>query len=218
VTSVHECSICGYQYDPAIGDPENGVAAGTPFADLPPEWVCPLCGASQDLFNEVERQAKQPEKPAAEETVKEYRNKDIVVHWYPKQCSHAGKCWKEMPWVFNPAKQPWINIETCSTEDLIRTIDLCPSHAIRYSLPEGSTVDPALAKGPGSVDYQVDTGAAVKIRMVNKGPLLVQGPVQVFDHSGELIRQADSLVLCRCGKTKNQPFCDGSHLQENEQS
>jgi len=47
------CVICGYVYDPAIGDPDNGVAAGTAFADISEDWVCPLCGASKDDF-EVE--------------------------------------------------------------------------------------------------------------------------------------------------------------------
>ncbi|MFH1732838.1 MAG: rubredoxin [Planctomycetota bacterium] len=44
------CSICGYVYDPEIGDPENGVDPGTAFADLPDDWVCPDCGAAKDLF------------------------------------------------------------------------------------------------------------------------------------------------------------------------
>jgi rubredoxin len=39
------CNICGYVYDPAKGDPDNGVAPGTAFADLPESWVCPDCGA-----------------------------------------------------------------------------------------------------------------------------------------------------------------------------
>ncbi len=47
------CVICGYVYDPAIGDPDNGVVAGTAFADISEDWVCPLCGASKDDF-EVE--------------------------------------------------------------------------------------------------------------------------------------------------------------------
>lgn len=49
-----ECSICGYIYDPDVGDPENGVDPGTPFDQLPDDWVCPICRASKDEFNEVE--------------------------------------------------------------------------------------------------------------------------------------------------------------------
>lgn len=44
------CGICGYVYDPAMGDPEAGVAPGVPFAELPADWVCPLCGAAKDEF------------------------------------------------------------------------------------------------------------------------------------------------------------------------
>ena len=47
------CSLCGYEYDPAAGDPDNGVAPGTAFDALPDDWACPLCGASKDQFEEA---------------------------------------------------------------------------------------------------------------------------------------------------------------------
>jgi rubredoxin/flavin reductase (DIM6/NTAB) family NADH-FMN oxidoreductase RutF len=50
----YKCNICGYIYDPAEGDPENGVEAGTAFDDLPDDWVCPECGAGKDEFEAVE--------------------------------------------------------------------------------------------------------------------------------------------------------------------
>jgi rubredoxin len=49
----YEC-VCGYVYDPADGDPDNGVNPGTAFADLPGDWVCPLCGATKDNFEKVD--------------------------------------------------------------------------------------------------------------------------------------------------------------------
>ncbi|MDT8716556.1 rubredoxin [Clostridium sp. 19966] len=48
------CVVCGYIYDPAEGDPDNGVAAGTSFEDIPEDWVCPLCGVGKDQFEVVE--------------------------------------------------------------------------------------------------------------------------------------------------------------------
>ncbi len=48
------CTVCGYVYDPAEGDPDNGIPAGTPFENLPPEWVCPVCGAGKDQFEPEE--------------------------------------------------------------------------------------------------------------------------------------------------------------------
>lgn len=51
--SKYECVVCGYIYDPAKGDPDNGVAAGTPFDQVPDTWVCPDCGAGKSEFQEV---------------------------------------------------------------------------------------------------------------------------------------------------------------------
>ncbi len=45
------CNICGYVYDPSAGDPENGVAPGTAFENLPDSWVCPVCGAAKSEFS-----------------------------------------------------------------------------------------------------------------------------------------------------------------------
>ena len=45
-----KCSICGYVYDPEVGDPDSGVAAGTLFESLPDDWACPVCGAGKDVF------------------------------------------------------------------------------------------------------------------------------------------------------------------------
>ena len=44
------CEACGYAYDPQEGDPDNGVAPGTSFDDLPEDWVCLLCGLGKDVF------------------------------------------------------------------------------------------------------------------------------------------------------------------------
>jgi Rubredoxin len=49
--SKYMCDVCGYVYDPAIGDPDHGIEAGTSFKDLPEDWVCPLCGVGKDQFS-----------------------------------------------------------------------------------------------------------------------------------------------------------------------
>ncbi len=48
------CDVCGYIYDPELGDPDSKMPAGTSFDDLPDSWVCPLCGAGKDNFSPVE--------------------------------------------------------------------------------------------------------------------------------------------------------------------
>ena len=48
------CDVCGWEYDEAVGDPDNGIDEGTDFEDLPADWVCPLCGASKEDFEKVD--------------------------------------------------------------------------------------------------------------------------------------------------------------------
>ena len=50
----YECVICGYVYDPALGDADGGIAPGTAFKDIPDSWVCPVCGASKSDFRKLE--------------------------------------------------------------------------------------------------------------------------------------------------------------------
>jgi rubredoxin len=48
--SQYRCSVCGYIYDPSVGDPVSGIKSGISFEELPEDWVCPVCGAEKDKF------------------------------------------------------------------------------------------------------------------------------------------------------------------------
>ena len=50
----YECTVCGYVYDPEDGDPDNGVESGTSFAEIPEDWVCPLCGVGKEMFEKLD--------------------------------------------------------------------------------------------------------------------------------------------------------------------
>ncbi len=52
--SKYVCNVCAYEYDPAAGDPDHGVDAGTSFADVSDDWACPVCGVSKDDFAPAE--------------------------------------------------------------------------------------------------------------------------------------------------------------------
>ena len=56
----YECDLCGYVYDEAAGDPDNGIAPGTKWEDLPADWVCPLCGAGKDEFTAMLKDVPRP--------------------------------------------------------------------------------------------------------------------------------------------------------------
>lgn len=148
------------------------------------------------------------------EEPREYSTKDIILFWYPAECSHSGKCWQGLPGVFKPEKVPWIDIKAAPPQEIIRVVDTCPTGALKYKLPEGSQVDPEKARGPGWIDRSnAEQPAAVKIRVIKDGPLLLEGPAQIHDSNGNLIKDYNRFVLCRCGISENKPFCDGSHIR-----
>ena len=49
----YQCDDCGWIYDPALGDPDGGIAPGTPWEEIPDDWICPVCGAEKDVFTKV---------------------------------------------------------------------------------------------------------------------------------------------------------------------
>ncbi len=64
--------------------------------------------------------------------MREYTNGELTIVWKPKLCSHAGKCVKALPDVYDPKARPWITPDGASTEDLKSQIGLCPSGALSY--------------------------------------------------------------------------------------
>ena len=58
---VYVCELCGYEYNPKTGDPDNGIEAGTDFEDISEDWLCPLCGAGKEDFTEESRDGDEDE-------------------------------------------------------------------------------------------------------------------------------------------------------------
>lgn len=54
MTMKYYCTVCDWVYDPAVGDPDSGIAPGTKFEDIPDDWACPVCGVTKDMFEIVE--------------------------------------------------------------------------------------------------------------------------------------------------------------------
>lgn len=146
--------------------------------------------------------------------MKEYKNEHIIVYWNPELCSHSGKCLTHTPDVFNLKARPWVNLEAADIEEIIKTIDKCPTGALRYSLPVGTCLDPAIATGVGNINYEQSQTAIAKIRVIPNGPLLTEGPVVLVDTEGKLLKEGSRMALCRCGLSENRPFCDNTHTKK----
>lgn len=138
-----------------------------------------------------------------EKTIK-YTNEEITVLWKPDLCVHSGKCVKGLPGVFKPNDKPWVQLEHAKTDALMATIKTCPSGALSYEskADEKETVQQEL----NSENIRVET--------VKNGPIRVFGNLTVTCDDGSVIEKQRVASFCRCGKTKNTPFCDGSHKGE----
>lgn len=64
---------------------------------------------------------------------KSYTNGEITIQWRPDICIHSGVCARGLPSVFDPRRKPWIEMDQASTEQVIRTVDACPSGALRWT-------------------------------------------------------------------------------------
>ncbi len=127
---------------------------------------------------------------------KSYVGKEITINDNRRACSHPGTCYLELPTVFDMGKCPWINPDGDTVENIIATIKKCHSGALSYTI-NGETFD-NFCDEPS-------------IKVVRHGPYVVQGSVELIDQRQPVSKE--HYCLCSCGRTKNQPFCDGTHLK-----
>jgi uncharacterized Fe-S cluster protein YjdI/CDGSH-type Zn-finger protein len=132
--------------------------------------------------------------PAAERV---YRNDRIEVTWEPGLCIHFAACIRGSIQAFNPRRKPWVNVDAESPERIAEIVGRCPTGALHARWTDGRPAE--AARDSTSVLPTLD------------GPLFVRGHVSIVDRQGNLVRQDSRMALCRCGQSKNKPFCDNSH-------
>ena len=122
-----------------------------------------------------------------------YENDVIKVSYDGSKCAHAGYCFGELHGVFDGDRDPPIDLNGASTEEIICVVEKCPSSALIYQRLDG---------GVNEVANEVATAT-----LIPNGPIALRGDLKL---KGETYNR---LTLCRCGKSKKKPFCDGSHHQ-----
>jgi uncharacterized Fe-S cluster protein YjdI len=133
----------------------------------------------------------------AEEPHRIYRNERIAVHWNPSRCVHSERCIHGLPQVFQPDERPWIQVEGATADEIASVVAQCPSGALHVERLDG--------------EKSVEPGEPATIEPQPNGPLYISGPVRILDANGVVIREDTRMALCRCGHSRNKPFCDGSH-------
>lgn len=128
--------------------------------------------------------------------VRDYVGKEITIHDNRGVCAHDTSCIKCLPSVFKKDEKPWIDPDGASVKEIIETIEQCPSGALSYTI--------------GSRRYQ-DLEREPKIIVAKNGALEVQGGILLKDDMDSTPESKEHYTLCRCGASKNKPFCDGAH-------
>lgn len=115
--------------------------------------------------------------------IKEYTNGEITILWEPKKCIHSAVCVGGLPEVFDPKEKPWIKTEGASSDKIVAQVGQCPSGALSIKKKEndGATVLSSEAIVAGTK------------------PMLVS------------VEDGKTYAWCACGRSSNQPWCDGSH-------
>jgi CDGSH-type Zn-finger protein len=131
-----------------------------------------------------------------QDKVSSYEGEHITIHNNPLLCSVATFCHKELESVFNVNREPWIAPDEDSIENIKTVIEKCPSGALSYSI---------------NGQAQAEPDREVSITIVKNGPFRITGGITFKDANWGQGASREHYTLCRCGASKNKPFCDGSH-------
>jgi CDGSH-type Zn-finger protein len=125
-----------------------------------------------------------------------YVGETITIHDNRAACAHAGVCTDRLAGVWRMGQEPWIDPDGALAEAIVEVIRACPSGALSYSIGGEEATEPP--QDPG-------------ITASKDGPYHVTGSIELADAPwGEGVSR-NHYTLCRCGASRNKPFCDGSH-------
>jgi uncharacterized Fe-S cluster protein YjdI/CDGSH-type Zn-finger protein len=128
-----------------------------------------------------------------------YETDEIRVGWNSTLCLHTARCIRRAPDVFDSGRRPWVVLEGADPEDVADAVQRCPTGALTFEW-----LDPERADRDGAAEPAV-------VELQRNGPYYVRGPVKVLSVNGEVVARGPRVALCRCGGTKNAPFCDNTH-------
>lgn len=127
-----------------------------------------------------------------------YSDDAIDITYDPHRCIHAAECIRGLPVVFDSNRRPWIVPSEASADEIARVIARCPSGALHFRRRDG---------GP---DERPDLPTTITPTV--GGPFYVRGLVQLRSANSGAVFEDFRMALCRCGQSRNKPFCDNSHL------
>jgi CDGSH-type Zn-finger protein/uncharacterized Fe-S cluster protein YjdI len=133
----------------------------------------------------------------SEKKVFEYPGADIDVQWDGRLCIHVGECGSARNDLFVAGRDPWCVPDSCGTAEVREIVERCPSGALTYRDKSGAT-EQAPPENVATVVYN--------------GPLYVTGDLAIEGAPEDMPGVRFRAALCRCGQSRNKPFCDNGHL------
>ena len=137
----------------------------------------------------------------SEKKVVTYPGATTDVRWDGRLCIHIGECGRATNDLFVGGRQPWCQPDSVSAGETVDVVKRCPSGALTYDRKDGGGAEAAESENVVSVMYN--------------GPLYVRGDLDVDGAADDMPGVRFRAALCRCGQSKNKPFCDNSHEAAN---
>ncbi len=126
----------------------------------------------------------------------DYSAAELTIHDNRGICAHIGRCTDGLPGVFRLRTEPWIDPTGADAESVAATVRLCPSGALSHSIGGEEHRD---AEGPPGIVVS------------RHGPYFITGGIELEGEQRGEGASEEHYALCRCGKSRNKPFCDGTH-------
>lgn len=130
-------------------------------------------------------------------TSKSYTGKDIVVTYDASRCIHAAECVRGAPGAFDPTSKPWIQPDNADAATLAAVVQRCPTGALTATRTDGTALEAPEATNSAALQPN--------------GPIYLRGRITHAGGAHASLVAYTRVAICRCGASKNKPFCDGSH-------
>ncbi|HBL28154.1 MAG TPA: hypothetical protein DD490_15075 [Acidobacteria bacterium] len=126
-----------------------------------------------------------------------YEGREGAVTFDLKRCIHAAECVRGLPAVFDSKARPWVRPDAAGAEEIAAVVARCPTGALHFEPAQRAAAEPVPAEN--------------QVTLVPHGPLYARGRIEIAAADGTVVATDTRVALCRCGASKNKPYCDNSH-------
>lgn len=128
----------------------------------------------------------------------DYEGAKVDVRWDGKLCIHVGECGRSECSLFEGGRKPWCDPDQATTDEVVEVVERCPTGALSYTRKDGGDAEAAPSRNTAVV--------------TSRGPIYLRGQLDIAGADEAQTGLNTRAALCRCGQSKNKPFCDNAHI------